>query len=91
VEGIMNKYKVFKYNEASGELGSEVTDAVVIRRQDFFAAPALNAYAHAIGIAVQAIKWTGVMPPGIADLQVVADYFLEQAELSAEEGYKFPD
>ena len=58
-------------------------DAVVIRRQDLFAGPALHAYAASIGIAAR----VGNLP----DLIWVADYFHEQAVLADEEGWKVPD
>ena len=62
-------------------------DAVVIRRQDYFASPALATYASMIAIALHLI------PDGERkdELMRVADYFERQAELAADEGYKIPD
>lgn len=60
-----------------------LADAVVIRRQDLFAGPALHSYAASIGIASR----VGNLP----DLIPVADYFHEQALLADEEGWKVPD
>lgn len=64
-------------------------DAVVIRRQDLFAPPALASYANGIAVAIE------VMPhdsPVRQQLQDVADYFHEQAEKSWNTDYrKIPD
>lgn len=68
-------------------LGLAVKDAVVIRRQDFFASPALATYANCI--ALVAVRESD--PKVKADLVATADYFERQAQLAAEEGYKLPD
>jgi hypothetical protein len=61
-------------------------DAVVIRRQDYLAAPALATYASVIGLA------THLTSGDVKDrLLAVADYFQQQSELAAEEGWKLPD
>ena len=61
-------------------------DAVVIRRQDYLAAPALATYASVIGLA------THLTTGEVKDrLLAVADYFQQQSELAAEEGWKLPD
>jgi hypothetical protein len=101
-----DKYVVFKrdefmeamhpqaLNHASAELKTKevldlvLPDAVVIRRQDYFAAPALNAYASCIAIAARLMQHDLVRQQ---DLISVADYFHQQAELAAEEGWKLPD
>ena len=63
-----------------------VADAVVIRRQDLFASPCLATYASMI-----------VLVAGNHDkhrrkvLMAVADYFEDQAQLAADEGWKLPD
>ena len=62
-------------------------DAVVIRRQDYIAAPALNSYAHLIGLAAT----MNDDPSKAENLRAVADYFHQQAELAAVEGWKWPD
>lgn len=65
---------------------SRLKDAVVIRRQDYFAGPALATYASMIALAAKtadAEVRTSIMK--------VADYFEDQAQLAAEEGWKFPD
>jgi hypothetical protein len=61
-----------------------LADAVVIRRQDLFASPALATYASCIAITLR----TGLENPVLRN---VADYFQRQSELAAEEGYKLPD
>lgn len=61
----------------------ELDDAVVIRRQDLFAGPALHSYASSIAIASK-----------LSDerkLQPIADYFHRQAVLADAEGWKLPD
>jgi len=65
----------------------EIDDAVVIRRQDIFAAPALFAYAHSIAIAAKVAENTMLHDQLIR----VSDYLHQQAELAGEEGHKFPD
>ena len=65
----------------------ELPDAVVIRRQDWFASPALASYAASIAIAA---KYT-TNEEERKGLLKVADYFEDQAKLAAEEGYKLPD
>lgn len=64
----------------------ELEDAVVIRRQDLFASPALATYAACIAIAGRLVG-----PPIKKQLLEVADYFEQQAKLAADEGYKLPD
>lgn len=65
----------------------EVKDAVVIRRQDLFASPALAGYAAAIAIAIRLTTDADVAK----ELMKVADYFQRQSELAADEGFKYPD
>jgi len=62
-------------------------DAVVIRRQDLFAAPALATYASMIGMVAQNIS----NPTVSKELLSIADYFDHQAGIAADEGYKLPD
>jgi hypothetical protein len=64
-----------------------VYDAVVIRRQDVFAPPALDAYASSIRVAVD------LMAPGPTrdHLKEIADYFHEQAVLAWDTQRKVPD
>jgi hypothetical protein len=64
-----------------------LSDAVVIRRQDYLASPALASYAANIGMALHLIA----DPEVRSTLQAVADYFQRQSELAAEEGWKLPD
>jgi hypothetical protein len=76
------KYIVYKVT------GEPVPDAVVIRRQDVFAPPALDAYANAITVVIE----SGCL--AIEDrrrLQGVADYFHDQAAKSWSEQRKLPD
>lgn len=65
----------------------ELDDAVVIRRQDLFAGPALHTYASAIAITVR----TNTDKEAAKPLQRTADYFHRQAVLADEEGWKLPD
>lgn len=91
------KYVVFKRGTEPGEWSERgglyledlepIEDAVVIRRQDIFAAPALNAYACAIQVAIS-------MDPTHSRMQrlrEIADYFHQQAEASAHTNTRIPD
>ena len=62
-------------------------DAVVIRRQDYFASPALATYASMIGMA----NMLATNPELKERLTKVADYFQRQSEMAADQGWKFPD
>lgn len=68
-------------------LQSEVNDAVVIRRQDVFAGPALHTYAHSIALAASQFA-DGEQRKKLQD---IADYFHEQAVLADEMRGKLPD
>jgi len=81
-----DKYLVFK-NEG-GSPGEEVEDAVVIRRQDKFAPPALDAYANAITMVIEA---GNLALPSRQRLQSIADYFHDQASKAWTESRKLPD
>jgi len=93
------KYVVFKREVLTEELrhryGPEhlqkildmaLADAVVIRRQDLFASPALAAYAGCIGIVMAREQDPDIK----GQLAKVADYFQRQSELAGEEGWKLP-
>lgn len=69
-------------------LAEEVSldDAVVIRRQDLFASPCLATYASMIAMVA---KSHGDAEVG-KELQTIADYFEDQAQHAAAEGYKLP-
>lgn len=90
-----DKYVTFKRSDALAvsegfttfRIETELPDAVVIRRQDYFASPAFATYAAMIAIAIK----LSVDPEISARLQQVADYFERQAQLAADEGWKFPD
>lgn len=84
------KYIVFKQSDFRPYLDNTFKamacdDAVVIRRRDIFAPPALDAYSNAIMVAIQGIKAAVGQgnaladPDMIRDLQNIADYFHEQA------------
>jgi hypothetical protein len=89
------KYATFKRDDvikvsdgyATFPIGAEIPDAVVIRRQDKFASPALATYAAMIAVAVSLIE----DPVQRTNLLQVADYFEHQAQLAADEGRKIPD
>lgn len=66
----------------------ELDDAIVIRRQDVFAPPALDAYANSIQIALS----LGAVNMASTDhLRKVADFFHQQAVLSWNAQRKIPD
>lgn len=64
-----------------------INDAVVIRRQDLFASPCLATYASMISLVASNISDKAQAK----ELQRIADYFEDQANLAAAEGYKLPD
>jgi hypothetical protein len=75
-------------------------DAVVIRRQDVFAPPALDAYANAIVTVIEALKAIAVdgedatleeANDQVRRLQAIADYFHTQALMSWDTERKVPD
>ena len=65
----------------------EIKDAVVIRRQDKFASPALATYAAMIAIAMSMTADEEMK----SQLSRISDYFEDQARLAADEGWKLPD
>lgn len=77
-----------------------VDDAVVIRRQDLFAPPALDAYANAIDVAISLTPYAEMenldvdVPEAfrrVLRLREVADYFHRQAVLAWDAERKLPD
>lgn len=74
-------------------LPDEVDDAVVMRRQDVFAAPLFRVYANSI--AASMVVAAKLVAPGLhlksESLSQIAAYFQEQAELSESENRKVPD
>lgn len=68
-------------------LSNKVRDAVVIRRQDKFAGPALHTYAAMISVATSLMN----LGPATEHLRGVADYFADQASMADGESYKVPD
>lgn len=69
-----------------------LVDAVVIRRQDVFAPPALDSYANSIITAIGIVEETIGGANGLTGrLQGVADYFHNQAVASYHTNRKLPD
>jgi len=66
---------------------TRLRDAVVIRRQDYFASPCLATYAAMIALVAS----READPKMKTNLLDIADYFERQAQLAAEEGWKLPD
>jgi hypothetical protein len=66
---------------------AELPDAVVIRRQDLFASPCLATYASMISLVAKNIS----DPDRAKELMAIADYFEDQAQHAAAEGWKLPD
>lgn len=103
----MSKYLVFKGEDAelvnqalknTFNIGAPepVEDAVVIRRQDVFAAPAFYTYANSIDVALRVLRFLFPLQSEetveMATLQETADYFHQQSELAATAvTKKFPD
>lgn len=101
-----SKYVVFKREEwereAAGHFPEPVPDAVVIRRQDAFAPPALDAYANSMLTVVETmVEIVKGLPEGeartrlqtqIDALNETSHYFHEQAVASWEQDdRKLPD
>lgn len=98
-----DKYVTFKRDEfeeakraGSGRMYNtpqEVEDAVVIRRQDIFAAPAFRAYSATIASSL--VVAAKIVAPGMVihntGLERISRYFEGQAELSEAEDRKVPD
>ena len=69
-----------------------LADAVVIRRQDVFAPPALDAYANAIQCVIETMTHGfGASGERMLHLKEVADYFHEQACKAWDAQRKLPD
>lgn len=66
---------------------AKVADAVVIRRQDAFAPPALDVYEGGIGVALELAPKNGITER----LQEIRDYFHRQAEAAWHTHRKIPD
>lgn len=94
------KYVTFKADEfrdwyqtvesKGGTVPMAVDDAVVIRRQDAFAAPALQTYASSIALTARLLSDNG-QELAAKRLRGIADYFNEQAEIAMQDGGKLPD
>ena len=91
---VNDKYMIFKRSDSIAVTDGYVTfatdtelpDAVVIRRQDLFASPALATYAQMIAMVAKNID----DKEKAKELLTIADYFEDQAKLAADEGYKLP-
>lgn len=70
-----------------------IPDAVVIRLQDVFAPPALDAYANAILTAVEIMRAdsAGYNSATVERLQRIAEYFQDQALIAWDTQRKVPD
>lgn len=77
-----SKYLVFKRKKfierhGTAKVSEALTDAVVIRTRDRFAAPALQAYYDAISNTIEVLEELGIAVP--PDLDEVRDYFFHAA------------
>lgn len=92
-----HKYVVFKRKDwdsymNGGPLPQILTDATVIRGQDVFAPPALDAYSNAILCTVEALTLKdAIETPLVTNLRKVSEYFHERAVDSWNTNRKFPD
>lgn len=76
-----------------------IEDAVVIRRQDVFAPPALDAYSSAIQTAIELMAAvlpmdsdaTEALADQVKELRGIADYFHSQAQEAWLSSRKIPD
>lgn len=93
------KYVVFKRDEWEKleptfpvEIPRPVEDAVVIRRQDAFAGPALHTYAASIQTAIEILTFAHPEDDYLVrGLEPIRDYFHEQAGLADAVDHKVPD
>ncbi len=93
-----DKYLVFRTEDfteiwkrrGDGEIPSGLEDAVVIRKSDLFAGPALHTYSSNISLVVKLLKQHGLSEEA-NDLLEVADYFHGCAIDADDMGYKLPD
>ena len=113
------KYIVFKRDDWEAFLGEDlpavedlsvpepIEDAVVIRRQDLFAASALDAYSDSIGVSIDVAESLrsrilaaakGRAPDEVRHLddalkrlRGIRDYFKAQADQARADGGKIPD
>lgn len=82
-----DKYVVFKKDEflnglSMGQPALPLSDAVVIRTKDIFAAPVLYTYAGAVQTAIEVIQAAGGLVP--EELMLVREYFHERAQEAAQ-------
>jgi hypothetical protein len=68
----------------------EINDAVVLRRQDFLAAPLLQLYAETLKMTQKILIESGEIEAAQA-LEPSLIYFLEQASKARKEARKLPD
>lgn len=83
--GELKPLELFKIEDIN-----ELDDAVVIRTQDVFAAPALDTYSNSISVALTVMSYTQGNPN--PELSKIADYFHERAvEAWERQDKKLPD
>ncbi len=90
-----DKYVVFKKEDwdtayVAGDM-RPLDDAVVIRRQDIFAAPAFFEYAGQIRTTIEIMKQEGCWFEQNHHLEDIADYFMQQGEEAMRSERKLPD
>lgn len=96
-----NKYIVFKredfdrwadtiHDADSESMPEALPDAVVIRRKDVFAAPALYAYASTCVSVADVLDITDGQPSMIAGLRDLADFFAGEADAARQTNSKVP-
>lgn len=97
-----NKYIVFNREDFEEFLGEtfhflnkdtlklfdehEIPDAVIIRRQDYFASPCLLTYASMIALVAENHPNKKIK----TELQFIADYFHQQGVMAGDEAWKLP-
>jgi hypothetical protein len=92
-------YEAYKWDQRYMLEEQAIPDAIVIRKQDVFAPPALEGYANAIVCVIDSLKHAqkefGIIDADlaaeIASLQRIADYFKAQADDSYDFQRKLPD
>lgn len=95
-EDFLNFFTLRSHGIDLEDMPSPIEDAVVIRRQDIFSAPALEAYANSILATVDAAASFAEVPTAeiqakLKKLRDIADYFHDQASEAWLTVRKLPD
>ena len=90
---VFNRADFIRITGYTGDFPPPLPDAVVIRLQDIFAAPALFTYANSIQTVIELLdQWgTDISLPTYDHLTEIRDYFFERATTAQASYKKLPD